>query len=69
MKTAEVLKRIRRAAKTAGLDFATTQGSNHTKIIVGTKTTTIGRHTETSDLMAYRIYKQLEDVLGKGWWR
>lgn len=69
MKTAQVLKKIRQAAKDAGLEFSTKEGANHTKITVGAKTTTIGRHTETGDLMAQKIYKQLEGELGEGWWR
>lgn len=69
MKTSEVLKKIRKAAKAANLEFEVFERKNHTGIRVGTKKTTIGRHTETSNLMAETIYKQLEEVLGKDWWR
>ena len=69
MKRAALLKKIRTAAKAADLDYSTTEGANHTKVTVGSKTTTVGRHNEIGDLMAEKICKQLEVVLGEGWWR
>lgn len=64
-----MIKKIRKAAKAAGLDFEVVERTNHTGLQVGDKKTTIGRHSETSNLMAETIYKQLEVVLGKDWWR
>lgn len=64
-----MIKKIREAARDAGLDFQTFERSSHTGIQVGGKRTTIGRHTETPNLMAEKIYKQLEEVLGEDWWR
>jgi len=69
VKTVALIKKIRKAAKDAGLEFELTERTNHTRIRVGSKRTTIGRHTETPDLMAESICKQLEVELGKGWWR
>jgi hypothetical protein len=69
MRTAEVIRTIRKAAQAAGVEFELFDRTNHTGIRVGSKRTTIGRHTETSNLMAEKIYKQLEEVLGKDWWR
>lgn len=69
MRTSEVLKKIRKAAASAGVEFETFERTNHTGIRVGSKKTTIGRHRETSNLMAETIFKQLEEVLGEDWWR
>lgn len=69
MRTAEVIKKIRKAAGRAGVEFELFERSNHTGIRVGNKKTTVGRHRETSNLMAETIYKQLESELGKDWWR
>lgn len=69
MRTAEVIKKIRKAARAADLEFEVFERTNHTGIRVGAKKTTIGRHSETPNLMAEAIYKQLEEVLGEGWWR
>lgn len=69
MRTAEVIKKIRNEARKQGVAFETFERTNHTGIRVGSITTTIGRHRETSNLMAETIYKQVEPALGKGWWR
>lgn len=69
MKTADVLRKIKKAAKAAGLEYETYELRNHTGIRVGIVSTTIGRHRETPDLFAETIYKQLEEALGKDWWR
>lgn len=60
VKTAALIKKIRKAAKDAGLEFELAERTNHTGIRVGSKRTTIGSHTETPDLMAETICKQLE---------
>ncbi|MFE7722118.1 hypothetical protein ACFU44_24080 [Nocardia rhizosphaerihabitans] len=36
---------------------------------LGGKQIPIGRHAEIDDRLAVTIYKQCEEVLGKGWWR
>lgn len=69
MKTREAIKKIQKAAKAAGLEFELTELTNHTGIRVGNKKTTIGRHSEIPNLMAQKIFKQLEGELGEGWWR
>ena len=69
MKTTQVLKKIRRAAKRAGVTYEEFERTNHLGIKVGNVKTTIGRHNETADLAAESLYKQLEPALGKGWWR
>lgn len=69
MKRAAVLKRIRKAAKQADVDYVETEGSNHTRLQVGAVRTTVGRHSEIVDLMAETIFKQLEPELGERWWK
>jgi mRNA interferase HicA len=69
MKRRDVLKRIRRAAKTQGVEVTVRELTRHTGITVGRTSTTVPRHNEIADLMASVIFKQLEVELGKGWWR
>lgn len=69
MKRAVVLKRIAKAAKTAGVEFSTQELTNHTGLTVGTVRTTIGRHGEVSEGTVEALYRQLQPALGKGWWR
>ncbi|MDR1990249.1 MAG: hypothetical protein LBQ09_08480, partial [Acidobacteriaceae bacterium] len=61
MRTEEVIDTIKRAARAAGVTFTRFERAHHTGLQIGPKRTTIGRHRETSNLMAERIYKQLED--------
>lgn len=69
MKRRDVLKKLREAAIKAGLEYEENEGGNHTKVRVGTKKSTIGRHREVEDLAAMKFYKQYEDVLGEEWWK
>lgn len=69
MKRAALLKKIRNAAKQTGVEYAETEGSNHTHLQVGAVRTTVGRHNEIADLMAETIFKQLEPELGTRWWK
>ncbi len=69
MKRADVLKKIRKAAKAQGLAYTERELTRHTGITVGDVSTTVARHTEIPDLFAETIFKQLEPALGKGWWR
>lgn len=64
-----MLKRIRKAAKAQGVTYAEQELTRHTGITVGSVSTTVARHTEIPDLFAETIFRQLEPVLGKGWWR
>jgi hypothetical protein len=69
MKRTVVLKKIAKAAKTAGVEFSTKELTNHTGVTVGAVRTTIGRHSEVSEGTAEALYRQLQPALGKGWWR
>ena len=69
MKRTVVLKKIAKAAMTTGVEFSTQELTNHTGVTVGAVRTTIGRHSEVSEGTAEALYRQLQPVLGKGWWR
>lgn len=64
-----MLKKITKAARSAGVEFSTQELKNHTGLTVGGVRTTIGRHGEISEGTAEALYRQLQPALGKGWWR
>jgi predicted RNA binding protein YcfA (HicA-like mRNA interferase family) len=45
MKPPELLRRLRRLAARRGLDFAVSQGTNHTKVTLGGRRSVVGRHS------------------------
>jgi mRNA interferase HicA len=44
MKPAELLRRLRRLAARRALDFAISEGKNHTKILLAGRRSVVGRH-------------------------
>jgi mRNA interferase HicA len=66
MKRNELIRRIRRAARTTGVKIEVYELSRHSGIRVDNVATTIPRHAEIPDRLAEAIFKQLEPVLGKG---
>lgn len=69
MKRGEIIRKIQAAAKAAGVDCTLAELTNHTGITVGTAATTVSRSTKDFGRMSDVIFKQLESVLGEGWWR
>ena len=69
MRRTKVLKKIAKAARSAGVEFSTQELTNHTGLTVGDVRTTIGRHGEIAEGTAEALYRQLQPALGKGWWR
>ena len=69
MKRTAVLRRVRRAARDAGLPYEVVELTNHTGVVVGGVRSTLGRHSEIDDVTARKFFDQLAAVLGKGWWR
>jgi len=69
VKRRAVLKQIELKAKRQGVPFALRERTNHTGIEVGHIKTVIGRHVEIRESQRIRIFKQLEPVLGKRWWK
>ena len=45
MRPTQLLRRLRRLAAKRGLDFATSQGKNHTKVTLGARRSVVGRHS------------------------
>ncbi|MCQ4618472.1 toxin HicA [Corynebacterium sp. CCUG 59401] len=58
-KRRDILRAIAQYAKDTGQELVIKEGANHTRIWVGDKYTTLGRHKEIDDLMADKIYKQI----------
>jgi len=69
MKRTAVLKKIKVAARKAGVEYGTVELTNHTGVIVGSVRSTLGRHAEIDDVTARKFFDQFQEVLGKGWWR
>lgn len=69
MKRAEIVKRLREAAKARGLYFSVEERTRHGQITVGNTSKTLGRHREINDVTARKFFDQFAEELGKGWWR
>ncbi len=70
MKKSGLVKEIRNAAKAQGLSFdLDRQGASHEIWICGDTKVPMPRHTEITATTERLIRKQLEDALGKDWWR
>ena len=64
-----MIKKLRTAAKKAGVDFEEVELTKHTGFIVGGKRSTLARHSEIDDVTVGKFFDQFAEVLGKGWWR
>jgi hypothetical protein len=64
-----VLKKLKKAANHAGVNYSETELTNHTGITVGGTRSTIGRHAEIDDITVGKFYDQYANELGKGCWR
>lgn len=69
MKRTAVVKKLKKAAKAAGLSFEQVELTRHTSFKVGTSAHTLKRHSEIDEVTARAFFAQYADVLGKGWWR
>jgi hypothetical protein len=69
VKRGDVLKKIRKGAKRAGVQLTVFEGTRHTRLDCGGTLTTVPRHTEVPDRLVEAIFKQLEGPWGKGWWK
>jgi mRNA interferase HicA len=60
MKPAELLRRLRRLAVRRGLDFAISEGKNHTKVMLAGRRSVVGRHpTDLKTGTLHGILRQL----------
>lgn len=55
----EILRAIARYAKENALEVTLTEGSNHTKVTLGTRRTVVGRRAEINENTARAIDNQL----------
>lgn len=70
MRRDELVRKIRKAAKHAEIDFdLVREGGNHSIFRCGSTPVVVPRHTDINELTARRIMKDLEDELGSGWWQ
>jgi mRNA interferase HicA len=60
MKPAELLRHLRRLAVRRGLDFAISEGKNHTKVMLAGRRSVVGRHpTDLKTGTLHGILRQL----------
>ena len=45
------------------------EGANHTIYVLDGTTIPVPRHRELGERLAEDIFKECQDVLGKGWWK
>jgi hypothetical protein len=69
VKRSELERKIRRAARVAGIETRVRSGGRHDLWVCGSVRVTIARHREINEFTAEGIQKDLEDEFGKGWWR
>lgn len=69
MKRTALLKKLRKAARVAGLAFQVTGGGEHDKVVVGTNRVPLPRHPEIAEGTTEAIFKRFEPELGEDWWR
>ncbi len=69
MKRGEIIRKIRKAAKAAGVECTLAELTGHTAVIVDGHRTVVSRNTADFGRMSEEIFKQLEPALGEGWWR
>lgn len=70
MKRSDVLKKIKKAAKDAGIPWQLRDnGKRHDLYDLGGVMIPVARHNEIPEQMAEIIWKECESKLGKGWWR
>ncbi|MGJ9374353.1 hypothetical protein [Nesterenkonia sp. CF4.4] len=66
----DMVKRLHRAAKAQGMEFTKhREGGNHTVFDLDGLKVILPRHREINENLARDIYIQVEEKLGKGWWR
>lgn len=61
MKRTDLVKRLRKIAKTQGSELILTEGGSHTKVRIGERVTVIPRHSEINEITAKAIIRQMED--------
>jgi hypothetical protein len=66
----DLIKTIEKAARRREVTRTVhSEGGRHTIYKLAGKRLPIERHTEIDDLLAEKIFKECEEVLGSRWWR
>lgn len=69
MKRRQVIQKLKREARSRGLDFEIIELTKHSGVRVGKTTKTLGRHSEIPDKTVIKFYEEFAEELGRGWWR
>lgn len=70
MKRDELIRKISKAARRYDLTFELVrEGGKHSIYRCGAQQITVPRHREINEITAMSIMADLEDELGRGWWR
>lgn len=70
MKRRQLIRKIAAEAKRQDVEWALSrEGANHSVYLLGGVMIPIPRHSELGENLAVDIFKECQDVLGKGWWR
>jgi hypothetical protein len=70
VKRRAVIKKIEQGAKDKDVSWTFhSEGANHTIYMLAGKRIPIARHSEIDDLLAEKVFKECEEVLGGRWWR
>lgn len=70
MNRTALLKKIAKAAKANDSEWVLSRnGANHDVYTLDGVMIPIARHTEFGNRSAETIFKECEEILGKGWWR
>lgn len=70
MKRADLIRKITAAAAAAGADFTLVrEGGNHSIFHCGTQNVVIPRHKEINEITARAIMRDLDEVIGRDWWK
>lgn len=70
MKRDELIRKISKAARRNDLKLELVrEGGKHSIYRCGSQQITVPRHREINEVTAMGIMADLEDELGRGWWR
>ena len=65
-----VIRKIGKAAGQRGVVWELfKEGGNHTIYLLGGERIPVPRHTEIDEGLAEKMFRECEEVLGRGWWR
>jgi mRNA interferase HicA len=70
VKRDELIRKVSKAARRSEVKFELLrEGGRHSIYRCGSQQVTLPRHREINEMTAVGIMADLEDELGRGWWR